>query len=221
MIGENPTNGASGGPQRPRKPPSEIENRIFELLKSIPVPRISEQHCRAYANRLNAVAVMAQMHGQRPEAQRVGAKRTQTELERLSDLAEKMTQAMNCAHLESNNLIRAALPKGVSLSQYKRTMNGVFRVLHQADVDAAEFSARGKKPTNRFAEKVACAAEKVFIGLTGRDWTPIVKQVPAGYNGSKATTSSPFIDFLERLFAILGIDASAEYHARQLRRNRT
>lgn len=109
----------------PRKPPSEMEDRIFALLQSIPhlKPNISEQQCRHYAKYLNGIVTMANVNHQRPETQRVGAKRTQAKLEKLSDLAEKMTVEMNSAHRETNELIQAALPEGSSLSQYKRVMN--------------------------------------------------------------------------------------------------
>jgi hypothetical protein len=207
---------------RPRKPPSETENKIFALLKSIPIltPGITEEHCRGYANYLNAVAVSAHMSHQRPEAQRFGARRTQAELERLSDLVEKIVMTMNGAHQETNALIEAALPKGKSLSQYKHDMNEVIRVLHQADVDAGELTAKGEKPSDEFAAELTQGAAKAFVALTGRKPTVIVKPVPAGRNGTQAKSCGPFLDFLKALFKALGIDASAEYHARQLRRNR-
>lgn len=206
----------------PRKPPSETEDKIFALLKSIPIlkPGITEEHCRAHANGLNGIAVLALLH-QRPEAQSVGARRTQAELERLSGLAEKIVETMNGAHLEANTLIAAALPKGKSLSQYKRVMNDVIRVLHQADVDAAELTAKGEKPPDKFAAQVTRGAAEAFIALTGRQATVIVTSVPAGRNGTQAKSGGPFLDFLAALFEALGIDASADYHARQLRRNRT
>jgi hypothetical protein len=222
MIGQGATKDAIAGPQRPRKGPSEIENRIFALLKSIPLkPGITEEHCRSYANYLNGVAVFAHMNHQRPDSQRVGARRTQAELEKLSDLAEKIAKVMNSTHLETNELIEAALPKGKSLSQYKREMNEVFRVLYQADVEAGEFSAKGEKPSDFFAAEVTRGAAEVFIALTGRKATANVKSVPAGYSGTKAVSYGPFLDFLRAAFDILGVDASPDYHARRLRRNRT
>jgi hypothetical protein len=207
---------------RPVKPPSDIETKIFAVLKSIPIrkPDPSEEHCRDNAKYLNAVVVMAHMNYQRPEAQSIGARRTCVELEWLSDLAEKIAKAMNAAHRETNALIRAALPDGKNLLQYKREMNEVFRVLHQADVDAAEPTARGKKPSDKFAVEVTRAAAKTFTALTGRKATVTVKHVPVGDSGTKAASGGPFLDFLEALFEALGVDASAEYHARQLRRNR-
>jgi hypothetical protein len=207
---------------RPPKPPSDIENKIFSVLRSIPLlkPDITEKHCRDNAKYLNGVVILAHMHYQRPEAQRIGARRTCAELERLSDLAEKIAKAMNAAHRETNALIRAALPDGKNLLQYKREMNDVFRVLHQADVDAAELTTRGKKPSDKFAVEVTRAAAKIFTALTGRKATVIVKAVPVGHSGTSAESSGPFLDFLEALFEALGVDASAEYHARQLRRNR-
>jgi hypothetical protein len=208
---------------RPRKPPSETEVKIFGLLKSIPILRheITEEHCRAYANYLNGVVVMAHMNHQRPEAQRIGARRTQVELEKISDLAEKIAKAMNATHLETNNLIQAALPKGKSLSQYKRDMNEAFHVLHQADVDAGELTAKGEKPSHGFAAEITRGAAKIFTALTGRKAAVIVKLVPAGYTGTKAASGGPFLEFLGELFEALDVDASADYHARRLRRNRT
>lgn len=208
---------------RPRKPPSDTENKIFALLKSIPSlkPDITEEHCRGYANYLNAVVVMAHMNHQRPEVQRVGARRTQAELEKLSDLAEKIAKAMNASHLETNNLIEAALPKNKSLSQYKHDMNEVFQILRQADVNAAELTAKGEKASDRFAAEVTRGAAEAFVALTGRKATVIVQSVPDDYSGTKAVSRGPFLDLLGALFEALGVDASADYHARQLRRNRT
>ena len=214
---------AASGHVRPANQPSETELKIFALLKSIPLlkPDITEEHCRGYANYLNGVAVFAHMSHQRPESQRVGAVRTQAELKRLSDLAEKIAIVMNGAHRETNKFIKAALPQGKSLSQYKRDMKEVFRVLHQADVEAGEFSAKGEKPADLFAVEVTRGGAEVFTALTGRKATSNVKAVPAGYNGMKAVSYGPFLEFLGALFDILGVDASADYHARQLRRNRS
>jgi hypothetical protein len=205
------------------RPPSEIENKIFSVLKSIPILKVgvTEAHCRARANILNGVVVMAHMNYQRPEVQQVGAKRTQAELKRISDLAEKIAKAMNAAHRETNALIQAALPNGKTLSQYKRDMNEVFKVLHQADVDAAELTAKGKKQSDRFAIEITRAAAKAFTALTGRKATQAVKAVPVGDSDTKHTSYGPFLDFLKELFEVLGVKASAEYHARLLRRNRS
>jgi hypothetical protein len=221
MIGETDTNRPFASRLRQPKPPSETENKIFALLKSIPAlkPDISEMQFRHYANYLNGVVVMAHMNHQRPETRRVGAKRTQAELDKLSDLAEEMTIEMNSAHRETNELIRAALPKGSSLSQYKNVMQQAFRVLHQASVDAGELTEKGKKPSDKFAAEVDRAAAEAFTALTGRKAVPIVRQIEAGYRGTKAQSSGPYLDFLATLFKALGIEASAEYHAR-LRINR-
>jgi hypothetical protein len=166
------------------------------------------------------VVVVANMNHQRPEAQRVGARRTQAELERLSNLAEMIAKALNGAHRETNTLIAAALPKGKSLSQYKHDMNELFRVLHQADVDAGELNAKAEKPSDGFAAEVTRGAANAFTSLTGRRATVIVRHVPVGDSGTIAASRGPFLDFLGELFEALGIDASADYHARQLRRNR-
>ena len=196
--------------------------KIFDVLKAIPnrKARISEEHSRAWANGLNGVVVMAQINHQRPEVQRVGAKRTEAEVERLSDLAEKIAETMNGAHRETNALIKAALPKGKSLSQYKHDLNEVFRVLHQADVEAGELTAKGEKLPDRFAAVVTRYAAEAFTALTGRNAAVIVKSVPVGESGTKAVSHGPFLDFLNALFEAVGVNASAEYHARQLRRNR-
>jgi len=223
MIGENDANNSVARQQRPHKPPSETENKIFAVLQSIPVlkPNISENQFRHYAKYLNGVVIIAHMNHQRPETRRVGAKSTQAELDKLSDLAEKIAQAMNGAHQETNALIEATLPEGKSLSRYRRDMNDVFRVLHQASVDAGELNAKGEKPSDGFAAAVTRGAGEAFTALTGAKPTVIVKQVLAGSKGTKAQSTGPFLDFLRSLFAALGIDASAEYHARQLiRRNR-
>jgi hypothetical protein len=37
----------------------------------------------------------------------------------------------------------------------------------------------------------------------------------------KAVSGGPFLEFLDALFKAFGVNASAEYHARQLRLNRT
>ncbi|MFZ0352933.1 MAG: hypothetical protein WAM12_04615 [Pseudolabrys sp.] len=209
---------------RPRKPPSETENKIFALLRSIPVLKshISKEHCRSYANYLNGAVILAEMNHQGPQSQRVGAKRTQTELKRLSDLAEKMARAMNSAHQETNALLAAALPKGSSLSQYKRVMNEVIQILHKANNEAGKLTAKGKKRSDESAAAVTHAAANAFTALTGRKAAPIVKQVAAGSSGTQAQSTGPFLDFLEALFETLGIDASADYHSRQLiRRNRS
>jgi len=207
---------------RSPKPPSETEMKIFTVLKAIPNQKanITEEHLRAWANGLNGVVVMAHMNHQRPEVQRVGASRTQAELKRLSDFAEKITRAMNEAHQETNVLIEAALPQGKSLSQYKHDMNEVFRVLHQADVEAGELTAKGEKLPDRFAAEVTQSAAKAFTALTGRKAAVIVKFVPVGDSGTKSASHGPFLDFLNALFEAVGVNASAEYHARQLRRNR-
>jgi hypothetical protein len=224
MIGENVAEGAVTDQQRPRKGPSEIENRIFDLLKSLPdlKPNISAEYCRDYASSLNGAILMAQMNYQRAPAQQcVGAKRTQAELLKLSDLAGKLARAMSHAHLETNNLIGAALPKGATLSQYKRVVSEIVEVVYRAADDAGALTGRGKKPSDQYAAKVAQAAAQAFTKVTGRKAALIVKPVPAGFSGNTAKSGGPFLDFLINLFAILGIDASAEYHARQLRRNRT
>ena len=112
-------------PQRPRKGPSEIENRIFELLKSLPNLKagISAEYCRELAKSLNGVIVMAQMNHQRSEAQQpVGAKRTQAEVSKLSHHANKLARAFSAAHLEANILIQRELPKDVPLWQFKRAL---------------------------------------------------------------------------------------------------
>jgi hypothetical protein len=208
---------------RPRKPPSEMENKIFALLKSMPNRKsgITEAHCRAYANHLNAVAVLAHMNHQRPEAQSIGARRTQAELEKLCHHADKIAKAMNAAHQETNALIIAALPKDKNLSQYKHDMNEVFGVLYQADDHAGGLTAKGEKPSDKFAAEITRGAAQAFTALTVRKATVTVKQVPAGSNGTKAQSCGPFLDFLCSLFALLNIEASPEYHARQLRLNRS
>jgi len=202
------------------KPPSEPENKIYALLKSIPVlkPDITKEECRAHASGLNLIALMAKMNHQGPQSQRVGAKRTQAELKRLSVLAEKLARAMTSAHQETNALLAAALPKGSSLSQYKHVMTEVFQILQKANDEAGKLTAKGKKPSDEFAAEVTRAAANAFTALTGREATVIVDPY-AGDTGTKA--GGPFLDFLKKLFAELGIKASAEYHARQLRRNRT
>ena len=128
---------------RPRRAPSEMENKIFALLKAIPNRKvdITEEYCRAYAQGLNGIALMAQMNHQGPQSERVGAKRTQAELKRLSDLAERIVRAMNNAHQETNALLAAALPKGSSLSRYKRVMNDVIQILHKDNEEAGKLSA--------------------------------------------------------------------------------
>jgi len=221
MTVQNDANSAVGHQQRPRKPLSETENKIFVLLRSIPVlkPGISDDHCRAYAQGLNGIVVMAQMNLQGPGAQRVGAKRTQKELKRLADSAEKIAKTLGSAHRETNEVIQAALPEGLSLSQYKKVMQQIFRVLYQADVDAGELTAKGQKPSDEFAAEVEGAAAEAFTALTGRKAVPIVKQVLTGSSGTKAQSGGPYLEFLATLFKALGIDASAEYHAR-LRINR-
>jgi hypothetical protein len=222
MIGGNDANSLVAPQQRPRKPPSETENKIFALLKAIPNRKvdITEEYCRAYAQGLNGIALMAQMNHQGPQSERVGAKRTQAELKRLSDLAERIARAMNNAHQETNALLAAALPKGSSLSRYKRVMNEVIQILHKANEEAGKLTAKGKKRSDEFAAEVTRAAAKAFTALTGREPTITVQHVPAGSNGLKAASGGPFLEFLGTLFEALGVDASAEYHARQLRRNR-
>jgi hypothetical protein len=208
---------------RSSKPPSETEMKIFDVLRAVPNQNagITEEHLRAWANGLNGVVVVAHMNHQRPEGQRVGASRTQAELKRLSDFAEKIAKTMNGAHRETNALIEAALPKGKSLSQYKNDLNEVFRVLHQADVEAGVLTAKGEKLPDRFAAEVTRWAAEAFTALTGRKAAVIVKSVPVGESGTKAASHGPFLDFLNALFEAVGVNASAEYHARQLRRNRT
>jgi len=206
------------------KPPSETENKIYALLKSIPVlkPDVTKEECRAHAKGLNGIALMAQMNHQGPQSQRVGAKRTQAELKRLSALAEKLARAMNSAHQETNALIAAALPKGSSSSQYKWVMNEVIQILHKANREAGNLTAKGKKRSDESAAAVTRAAANAFTALTGRKAVPIVRQIEAGSSGTQAQSTGPFLDFLEALFETLGIDASADYHARRLiRRNRT
>jgi len=203
----------------PDKSPSEIETKIFSVLKSIPILKagITEEHCREYAKYLNGVVVMAHLNYQRPEAQHVGARRARAELERISDLAEKIAKAMNDAHRETNALIEAALPKGKTLSQYKRDMNQVFRVLYQADVNAGELTAKGKKPSDKFTMEVTRAAADAFTRLTERKAAALTRQVSiAGPSGSKAQDYGPFLDFLKELYAVLNISASPAYQARQL-----
>ena len=209
---------------RPSKPPSETENKIFALLRSIPVlkPHISDEHCRGYANYLNGVVLLAHMNHHGPQSQRVGAKRTRTELKRLSDLAEKMARAMNSAHQETHALLAAALPKDLSLSQYKRGMNDVIQILHKANDAAGKLTAKGKKRSDEFVAEVTRAAASAFTALTGRKAVPIVRQIDAGSSGTQAQSSGPFLDFLAALFKALGIRASAEYQTQQLiRRNRS
>ncbi len=204
---------------RPRKPPSETEEKIFAAIKSIPMLKdgVTEEYCRAWANGLNGMAVMAHMNHQLPETQRIGARRTRAELAKLSDCAEEIVKTMNGAHRETNALIEAALPKGKNLSQYKRDMADVFRVLHQADVDAGEITAKGVKPSDEFAAEVTRAAADAFTSLTGRKAAALTKQVPDdGTGGSKAQDYGPFLDFLNDLYAALQIDASAAYQARKL-----
>jgi hypothetical protein len=205
--------------KRSPKPPSETEEKIFAAIKSIPIRKdgVTEEHCRAWANSLNVVAVMAHMNHQLPETKKVGARRTQAELAKLSDYAEKISKTMNRAHRETNALIEAALPKGTDLSQYKRNMNDLFRVLHQADVNAGEITAKGVKPSDKFAAEVTRAAAVAFTSLTGRKATVLTKQVPDdGPEGSTAKDYGPFLDFLNDLYVALQIDASAAYQARKL-----
>jgi hypothetical protein len=206
---------------RPRKPPSETEEKIFAVIRSIPILKdgVTEEYCRAEANGLNGMAVMAHMNHQRPETQKIGARRTQAELEKLLDHANKIAKTLNAAHRETNALIEAALPKGKSLSQYKRDMAEVFRVLHQADDNSGELTAKGVKPSDEFAAMITQAAADAFTSLTGRKAAVIVKHV-AGKSDVIAVSGGPFLDFLGALFVALNIDASADYHARQLRRNR-
>jgi hypothetical protein len=199
---------------RPRVPPSETEDKIFALLKSIPVlkPDISDEHCRSYANFLNGVVVLANMNHHGPQSQSVGAKCAQAELKRLSDLAEKMARAMNSAHQKTYALLAAALPKGSSLSQYKRVMNEVIQILHKANDEAGSLTAKGKKRSDEFVAEVTRAAATAFTALTGRKATRTV-------NGITGKSGGPFLQFLTQLFAILAIKANAEYRARPLRRN--
>src|ERR1700688_1638615 len=204
---------------RPRKPPSETEEKIFAAIRSIPILKdgVTEEHCRTWANVLNGMAVMAHMNHHRPETQKIGARRTQAELEKLSDCTEEIAKTMNGAHRETNALIEAALPRGKNLSQYKHDMNEVFRVLRQADVDSGELTAKGVKPSDKFAAEVTRAAADAFTSLTGRKAAALTKQVPNdGTEGSKAQDYGPFLDFLNDLYAALQIDASAAYQARKL-----
>ena len=195
MIGGKDVNSSVARQQRSPKPPSETEDKIFALLKSIPVLKshISKEHCRSYANYLNGAVMLAEMNHQGPQSQRAGAKRTQTELKRLSDLAERMARAMNSAHQETNALLAAALPKGSSLSQYKRVMNEVIQILHKANDEAGNLTAkRAKNDLMNLRQQELCAAANAFTALTGRKAVPIVRQVEAGSNGTKPNPLAHF-----------------------------
>ena len=208
---------SDAGHQRPRKGPSEIENKIFASLKSLPDLKsdISEAHCRAYANSLNGFIVMAQMNYQRaPAQQRVGAKATQAELSKLSHYGNKLAQTLSSAHLETNTLIQRHLPKGVSLSTFKRELSEILLIIYQAADAAGALAEKGTKPSDQYAANVTLAAANAFTALTGREATRTV-------NGITGKSGGPFLEFLTELFAILGIKANAEYQARQLRRNRS
>jgi hypothetical protein len=223
MIGQNASKGAVAGHRRPHKAPSEIENKIFALLKSIPIrkPGITDEHYRSWAEGLNGIVVMAQGNHTGPQSERVGAKKTQAELKRLSNLAGKFARTMSSAHQETNALLAAALPAGSSLSQYKRVMNEVIQILYKANDAAGKLTAKGEKRSDEFVIEVTRAAAKAFTALTGRKPTVIVKHIPTDYS-VKAQASGPFLTFLKAIFEALGIDASAEYHAQQLiRRGRT
>lgn len=203
--------------QRPRKGPSEIENKIFALLKSLPDLKldISEEHCRAYANSLNGSIVMARMNYQRaPAQQRVGAKATQAELSKLSRHGNKLAQTLSDAHLEANTLIQRQLPEGISLSTFKRELSEILLIIYKAADAADALTEKGAKPSDQYVANVTLAAGNVFKALTGREPNRTV-------NGITGKSGGPFLEFLAQLFAILGIKANAEYQARQQRTNRS
>ena len=176
---------------RTPKPPSEIEMKIFAVLKEIPnqKPDITEEHLRAWANGLNGVVVMA----------------------------EKIAATMNGLHFEATAAIRSALGEGRSWRRYIEVMNAVFAALHNANADAHLITGRAAKRSDKFVEEVTKAAASAFTGLTGRKAAALTRQVPnEGQKASKAEDYGPFLDFLADLYRVLNIKASPAYQARKL-----
>jgi hypothetical protein len=204
---------------RTPKPPSEIEMKIFAVLKEIPnqKPDITEEHLRAWANGLNGVVVMATMNHCLPVSRKAGARTAKAELKKLAEHAEKIAATMNGLHFEATAAIRSALGEGRSWRRYIEVMNAVFAALHNANADAHLITGRAAKRSDKFVEEVTKAAASAFTGLTGRKAAALTRQVPnEGQKASKAEDYGPFLDFLADLYRVLNIKASPAYQARKL-----
>jgi hypothetical protein len=124
---------------------------------------------------------------------------------------------MNGLHAEATSVIEEVLGPGRDLSQYKRDLNALHRVLYQADVNSDTITAKAPKPSDKFTEELTEAAAAEFTALTGLKSVPRSKQVSVdGPKALKAQSYGPFLDFLTALYGADGVKASADYQARRL-----
>lgn len=200
------------------RPPSATERSICDVLKALPLKkRVTEEHCRASANLLNGVVVMALMNHRLPITTKAGANTARSELKKLADYAEKIAKTMNRLHAEATSAIEEVLGPDRSLSKFADELNAVHRVFYQADVNSDAITAKAKKPSNEFAYELTEAAAGEFTALTGLKSVSYSRQVPVdGPEALKAQSYGPFLDFLTALYDAVGVKANPDYQARRL-----